>query len=51
MLVGSSSVAVGWLVHLGISAGFGVVLALVLPAGLGVGPRWAPVPAMASCCG
>ncbi|MDQ3151085.1 MAG: DUF1440 domain-containing protein [Actinomycetota bacterium] len=37
MLVGSSSVAVGWLVHLVISAGFGVVLALTLPAGFGTG--------------
>jgi len=37
MLVGSSGVAVGWLVHLVISAGFGVVFALVLPAGFGTG--------------
>jgi uncharacterized membrane protein YagU involved in acid resistance len=37
MLVGSSSVAVGWLVHLVISAGFGAVLGLVLPARLGAG--------------
>lgn len=37
MLVGSSSVAVGWLVHLVISAGFGVVFGLLVPARFGVG--------------
>ncbi|WP_219419018.1 DUF1440 domain-containing protein [Pseudonocardia nigra] len=37
MMVGSSSVAVGWLVHLVISAGYGVLFALIVPAGLGVG--------------
>lgn len=36
MMVGSSSVAVGWLVHLVISAGYGVLFALIVPASLGV---------------
>ncbi len=35
MMVGSSSVAVGWLVHLVISAGFGGLFALLVPAALG----------------
>lgn len=37
MMVGSSSAAVGWLVHLVISAGYGVLFALIVPASLGVG--------------
>jgi uncharacterized membrane protein YagU involved in acid resistance len=36
MMVGSSSVAVGWVVHLVISAGYGVLFALVVPAAFGV---------------
>lgn len=35
MMVGSSSVAVGWVVHLVISAGYGVLFALLVPATLG----------------
>jgi uncharacterized membrane protein YagU involved in acid resistance len=37
MLVGSSSAGVGWLVHLVISAGYGVLFALIVRATLGVG--------------
>lgn len=37
MLVGSSSGAVGWLVHLVISAGYGVLFALIARPGLGLG--------------
>ncbi|MGH3585147.1 MAG: hypothetical protein ACRDQ0_02395 [Pseudonocardia sp.] len=37
MLVGSSSAAVGWLVHLVISAFYGALFALFAPAALGVG--------------
>jgi uncharacterized membrane protein YagU involved in acid resistance len=37
MMVGSSSAAVGWLVHLVISAGYGVLFALIVPATLGLG--------------
>lgn len=32
MMVGSSSIAVGWLIHLVISAGYGVLLALITRA-------------------
>jgi uncharacterized membrane protein YagU involved in acid resistance len=37
MLVGSSSAAVGWLVHLVISAFYGALFALIVPTTLGVG--------------
>jgi uncharacterized membrane protein YagU involved in acid resistance len=37
MLVGSSSAAVGWLVHLVISALYGVLFALIVPTTLGAG--------------
>lgn len=39
MMVGSSSVGVGWLMHLMISAGYGALFALVVPAGLGVAAK------------
>jgi uncharacterized membrane protein YagU involved in acid resistance len=37
MLLGSSSAAVGWLVHLVISAFYGALFALIVPTTLGVG--------------
>jgi uncharacterized membrane protein YagU involved in acid resistance len=37
MLVGSSTAAVGWLVHLVISAFYGALFALIVPTTLGVG--------------
>lgn len=38
MMVGSSSALVGAVIHLMISAGFGVLFALFVPTALGVGP-------------
>jgi uncharacterized membrane protein YagU involved in acid resistance len=37
MMVGSSSAAVGWLVHLVISAGYGVLFAEIVPSTAGTG--------------
>lgn len=51
MMVGSESAAVGWLVHLVISAFYGALFAVTVPTTFGVGALLGAGAVYGSCCG